>query len=130
MRIKNAGRAQFSPDPTELLYLSDQENQRAIVNELIPPGGTVAVILPWNSPLAGFYRQSDSVRVEIVHEPDLLHLPDADELKARGWNALVSLPLPIPQPAPGITYLVVNHRVTGEPQYLVHLPGGIPGQRP
>lgn len=130
LRVKNAGLAQFHPDPAELLYLSDLENQRAIVNELIPTGGTVAVILPWNSPLAGFYRQTNNVRVVIVHEPDLLHLPDADYLRERGWNALVSRPLPIPQPTAGMTYLAVNHRVTGEPQYLVHLPASEPAQRP
>lgn len=121
-RTKNSGLAQFKPDPRELLYLSDTENQKAVVNELLPAQGTLAVILPWDRTLAGFYRQTNSVRVELVRQQDLLHLPDAAYLRERGWNALVSLPLPIPEPAPGMQYLVVNHRVTGEPQYLIHLP--------
>lgn len=122
LRCKNSGLAQFKPDPTELLYLSDLENQKAVINELMPPGSTLAVLLPWNSPLTGFYRQTNDVHVEIIRERDLLHLPDADYLRDQRWDALVSLPLPIPKPAPGMTYLAVNHRVTGQPQYLLHLP--------
>jgi hypothetical protein len=121
-RATNSGLAQFKPSAEELPYALDGENQADIVNKLVPPGGTLAVILPWNQPLAGFYRQTNSVRVELVREQDLQQLPDADYLRQKGWSLLVSPPLPIPAPAAGMRYLTAPHRLTGEAQYLVHLP--------
>jgi hypothetical protein len=88
----NAGWRTIPPVEVRWLFYRDLVAERAIVAAL-PPSSTLAVALPYNTVLAGFFWERQRVRVRFVTSEAVSRAGDAESiLRESGLDALVARP--------------------------------------
>jgi hypothetical protein len=92
----NAGFHTMRPAVVQMFdYQKDLLAEQAAIVDGVPDNARVAVLLPWNSVLAGFFRNGKNVRVYFMETETLKRFPSAEALlQERGFDVLISRPLP------------------------------------
>jgi len=117
---RNAGWAQWRPDPSALAYLDRIDAARRAIDEFLPDGSRAGVYLDWNQPLTGFYRNRHRVRIRLIEKAELPAPPDPQFLRREQLDAVISDFVRIPAPPPGMRYEIVPDATGARPVYLIH----------
>ena len=120
LRPSNVGRVQFHPERSDLAYVAELKSQRQAINTVLSPNSRVGIYLPWNQPLADFYRNENPVRIRLLRNEELSGPPTLEFLEENHLDAVITRPVQVPA-TPGVRHQYVGNEETREPHYLIHL---------